>query len=400
MSNHEHLLNMFDLAKDYNTYSMCSHEHDFMRYGALRDFFGYTNKDFMVNNRYLDQIVFREDYYDPMDGRYHGYNFPPQLEGKNMSYKIAHYPSLTEVQVPFNDEMQEKVENISQGIWEWDAFDPNLPGRHVRPVIRSLDNCLVQCNANEYPQKLYDFLLNKDFWNPKWIPGPRYDQGDTYRAPRFIAANFHELLRSIQIAEVFSELNSRSPAELYYKVDIRNNVLLKNNAAFAIQDILNYENYVDLEEEESPFGDKQLKKQKLLAVLYKTQEARELFYADVSNAPMKHYTEKEFATLFANAALNTGYAISKGHPCIEELYTILGCTDANSRSSLELESKRFMLGCETLREMEDYINLVLVDHPEVAKMRENIDRARGSTLNEYLGSLFKQYLFIQIPKRN
>src|SRR5690606_3234882 len=95
------------------------------------------------------------------------------------------------------------------------------------------------------------------------------------------------------------------PAELYSKLDLKLNVILKNKN-FIIEDLLNYYKYIGDD------GVPRTENLKITQSLYEAQRIRQYMYGEIMpNIP--HYTPEQFLNLCMDAVLNICYVIKKNN---------------------------------------------------------------------------------------
>lgn len=415
-NNLDHLVELFNTIRESNLhmnyYSMASPEHDFWKYDSLKSFFCYytprNDPNALIPGRQVYE-AFNNNFYFDNDGKFCQRTLPNievhSLEAIPNDIPVADFLAQGLNRLEVANEVREFSEEIN-------AFDEN--NRKLDILLYGLSDMgdhpyetlykRLMCEFyNEFDLSQYSFTCSR-------LDGFSMPAKTT---PVYRAANFANLVGVIEQLEIFSKMLSSSPGELYYKLDLRENALLKNRN-FIIEDILNYYHYLD---EDCLHA--RTDKIKLPIVLYKTQEMRELFCENICDVP--HYTPEEFLTMCTNAALNLSYIIYKGGLQSEVYYEMFGYDNAKfsvfkhnleineiypcdnewahrPRSELFKSAQGFIYSCEKIKEIDTYINTHYVGE-RLINSNFALDRARHTLIHKFLSDVFVRDIVDTIPKK-
>jgi len=398
----------FNTMKDSNLYiNIGSPEHNFWKYSAVKGFFGYStaknDPNLAVQGKQLYEIFHEVSYFE--NGTLHMREPNPLNVPKGCLTAIPYtneIPIDIFMQEGFDKcEVTEEAKNISNKIRK---NDPEIAHVVYDPYVFR--------ERYKYPEAVYS-----DIYNPESISNREIFGGANtcQHAPDCRAENVRNLFSVIETLESFSAMASSSAGELYHKVDIRNNVILKEGYNFIAEDMLNHDFYMDEDLLHS-----RTENIKITAILFKAQQIRELLYADIPEAGIPHYTAEEFARMCTDAALNLSHAVYKNDLNSEIFYEIL-CLDndkritnnfaydnpfglndpelpkSRSKKYLSYGSEKFLYECEVFRDLENYCNIHFKGD-KLNNINYQLARARHVILHNYLSDIFQRELFTMLPK--
>lgn len=391
-----------DFMRGSNILRMCSHEHNHV-YGSahiFNGFFGYSTsfrhepRLMFFNDISLHEFISKKEYINE-NGHTELCREMCSVEELSNVKNLDQLYNLLEEEKFTSKELVTGLNDIERSydyirkergaifLHDLSTFKKYNPLKGIKEIDHQL---LVEVLTNN-PNRIHPEYL---------IKGSNY----YYKTPPYRDYSYDNFVAIIEKVEMYytNSMKSQSPSELYYKTDLRDNLILKNGGETLIQNILNYNQYVT-----ENLHDKI--EQNLLGILYKVQEVRESMAKNIVGSNVKHYTPAEFATLFTEALINISYGVGMPSPDDgESIYMDLGyyshgMDETNPHDIYDRKgnflgkSKHFLLDFDKLKVLENYVNTNFPNHEELNHMKNTLERCRSMLVHDYIKDAFYEELY-------